>query len=65
MMTCSKPSADDSLEQLRAQIKKRGAKTLRGLGRVFRQMDSFDGNHKVDRQEFVTGLRDCGLALSK
>ena len=27
-------------------------------------MDSFDGNHKVDRQEFVTGLRDCQVDLS-
>lgn len=24
-------------------------------------MDSFDGNRKVDFQEFVTGLRDIGV----
>ena len=27
-------------------------------------MDSFDGNHKVDRQEFITGLRDCQVTLT-
>lgn len=27
-------------------------------------MDSFDGNHKVDRQEFITGLRDCQVDLT-
>ena len=36
------------LEKVRAQLKARGAKTIRGLGRTFRQLDSFDGNRKVD-----------------
>jgi Ca2+-binding EF-hand superfamily protein len=49
---------------VREQLNSRGAKTIRSLGRVFRQLDSFDGNRKVDRQEFVTGLRECGVALS-
>ena len=36
------------LEKMRSQLNARGAKTIRGLGRVFRNFDSFDGNHKVD-----------------
>lgn len=28
-------------------------------------MDSFDGNNKVDRDEFVIGLKEIGLNLSK
>jgi len=41
----------------------RGAKTIRGLGRVFRTMDS-DGNRKLDAQEFFHGLNECGCDLT-
>jgi len=44
------------LENVRSQLVKRGAKTIRGLGRTFRNFDSFDGNHKIDRDEFYSGL---------
>jgi hypothetical protein len=37
-----------ALNKVRAQLQARGAKTIRGLGRTFRQLDSFDGNKKVD-----------------
>ena len=43
---------------MRSQLKARGAKTIRGLGRVFRNFDSFDGNKKIDSQEFFSGLRE-------
>jgi len=53
------------LTELRDYLTKRGAKAIRGLGRAFRSMDSFDGNRKVDRQEFATGLAEFGINLSK
>ena len=42
----------------------RGAKTIRGLGRVFKTMDD-SGNRKVDAQEFFVGLNECGCNLTK
>ena len=42
----------------------RGARTIRGLGRVFRIMDD-TGNRKIDAQEFFVGLNECGCNLTK
>ena len=53
------------LEKVRAQIKARGAKTIRGLGRTFRNFDSFDGNHKIDQEEFWSGLCEIQIRISK
>lgn len=53
------------LTNLRETLSRRGAKAIRGLGVAFRTMDSFDGNNKVDRSEFATGLREFGIDLSK
>ena len=53
------------LEKVREQLKKRGAKTIRGLGRTFRQLDSFDGNRQVDAEEFFTGLNEAGCQLTR
>ena len=53
------------LEKMRAQINSRGAKTIRGLGRVFRNFDSFDGNHKVDAQEFFSGLKEIQVDVTE
>ena len=53
------------LERVRAQIKARGAKTIRGLGRTFRNFDSFDGNHKIDRDEFYSGLCEIQIRISR
>ncbi len=53
------------LDKLKQQLKSRGASTIRGLGRAFRLMDSYDGNRKVDMQEFQSGLQDMGMQLSK
>ena len=41
----------ETLAKVRAQLKARGARTIAGLSRVFRQLDSFDGNKKVDMDE--------------
>ena len=54
----------DVLNALREQLNKRGSKTIRNLGRTFRALDSFDGNRKVDRNEFAVGLRENGVTLS-
>ena len=43
----------------------RGSKTIRGLGRTFRLLDSYNGDSKVDRDEFTVGLRENGVSLSK
>lgn len=53
------------LERVKEQIKSRGAKTIRGLGRTFRQFDSFDGNHKIDSEEFYSGLCEIGCRVSR
>merc|ERR1719216_595144 len=53
------------LESVRAQIKARGAKTIRGLGRTFRNFDSFDGNHKIDAAEFYSGLCEIQLKVTE
>ena len=42
----------------------RGARTIRGLGRVFKAIDN-DGNRKLDSQEFFVGLNECGCNLTK
>ena len=49
---------------MRQQLRARGAKTIRGLGRAFRHFDSHDGNRKCDANEFATGLADIGCNLS-
>jgi len=46
------------------QMATRGARTIRGLGRVFKAMDT-DGNRRVDAQEFFVGLNECGCELLK
>jgi len=53
------------LERVREQIKSRGAKTIRGLGRTFRNFDSFDGNHQIDREEFYSGLCEIQIRISR
>ena len=45
-------------------MNERGAKTVRGLGRVFRTMDD-NSCRKVDAQEFFVGLNECGCQLTK
>ena len=50
---------------MRSQLNARGAKTIRGLGRVFRNFDSFDGNKKIDAQEFFSGLREIQVQVTQ
>jgi len=53
------------LDKVKAGLKKRGTRTIAGLGRTFRQLDSFDGNRKVDGQEFYVGLTECGVDITQ
>ena len=50
---------------MRSQINARGAKTIRGLGRVFRNFDSFDGNKKIDANEFFSGLKEIQIDVNE
>jgi Ca2+-binding EF-hand superfamily protein len=52
------------LAKVRDQLASRGAKTIRGLGRVFNTYDSA-GARRVDAQEFFVGLNECGCNLTK
>ena len=49
---------------MRAILLKRGNHAIRGLGRVFRNMDD-NGNHKLDLNDFRFGMQDYGISLSK
>jgi Ca2+-binding EF-hand superfamily protein len=46
-------------------LQNRGANTIRGLGRAFKIIDSYDGNRKIDKEEFYFGLKDLGVNISK
>ena len=53
------------LDKVKAALRRRGSKTIAGLGRTFRALDSYDGNRKVDAQEFNVGLRENGVDLTQ
>ncbi|CDW76005.1 ef hand family protein [Stylonychia lemnae] len=53
------------LNRLREQLLARGSTTIRGLGRTFRQLDSYDGNRKVDAGEFFVGMQENGVRITK
>ena len=61
----SEPDLLVLLDKVRSAVRKRGARTIIGLGRTFRALDSFDGNNKVDAQEFAVGLRENGVELTQ
>ena len=46
-------------------INKRGVESIRSSGRVFRQFSSYDGKDKVNVDDFIFGLRECGINLQK
>ena len=54
-----------ALQKVREGLEARGSKTIRSLGRTFRELDSYNGDNKVDRDEFIVGLRENGVNLSK
>jgi Ca2+-binding EF-hand superfamily protein len=58
-------SVTEILTELRETMARRGSKTIREMGRVFRSMDSFDGNKKVEQSEFLTALQEFGVNLPR
>jgi hypothetical protein len=53
------------LKKVRDALNNRGANTIRALGKTFKALDSLDNNRKLDREEFVVGLRENGVTLTK
>ena len=56
---------EEILNYLKTNIAKKGYDNLRMLGRIFRQMNSYDGYNKLNKDEFLAGLRDIGILLPK
>jgi hypothetical protein len=53
------------LEKVKCALYKNGMMGIRGMARVFKRFDSFDGNRKIDRQEFYVGVKELGVDISK
>ncbi len=59
----SREPPNQVLKKIKDTLKARGANGIRGLGLVFRRMDN-NGDRKMDRNEFMWGLRENGHTLS-
>ena len=55
----------DTLKKVQDKLFSKGARSIRGLERIFKKMDSYDGNKKLDKNEFFEGLNDYGCNVSK
>mmetsp|Transcript_5301 Transcript_5301/g.9728 ORF Transcript_5301/g.9728 Transcript_5301/m.9728 type:complete len:196 (+) Transcript_5301:1032-1619(+) len=53
------------ITKMRETIKRQGHNVLRSLGKTFRSMDTFDGNSRIDRNEFASALNLIGINLTK
>ena len=58
-------SYHDIVTRVRADIAARGARTISGISRVYRQLDSFDGNKRVEAPEMVVGLTEAGVEITE
>ncbi|XP_041474976.1 calcyphosin-like protein [Lytechinus variegatus] len=56
-------NGNDAVQKMRDTLLKRGASTIKSLGRTFRIMDD-DGNRSISLEEFKKGFTDyqCGLS---
>lgn len=54
----------DELQHVRSVVKKRGGDGINGLSRIFMQWDT-TGDSKLAKAEFITGLQNFGVMLSK
>lgn len=50
---------------VKESLNARGASTIRSLGRAFRSIDSYNGDRKIDKEEFYIGLKEFGANISK
>ena len=46
-------------------INKNGVESVRTTGKVFRSFPSYDGHYKVNKEDFIFGLRECSINLPK
>ena len=53
------------LEKVKYALYKQGMTGIRGIARVFKRFDSYDGNRRIDRQEFYVGLKELGVEVTK
>ena len=56
---------EEIIDKVKAQLSVRGATTITALGKTFRALDSYDGNRRLDPQEFYVGLNENGVKISK
>merc|ERR1711957_15769 len=61
-MDCTDPA--QIMCKVRADLNKRGTKTIRSIGRAFKIIDD-SGDRKLDKQELYWGLKDMGCTFSK
>lgn len=53
------------LQKVKDSLKSRGCNTIRGMGRVFKIMDSENGDRKLNKEEFYFGLKELGVRITK
>jgi hypothetical protein len=46
-------------------LSKKGFDAIRILSKTFKQMSSYDGGNKINKDEFLATLRDMDIVLSK
>ena len=50
---------------MRSSLEARGVKTIRSLGKAFKNIDSYQGDRKIDKEEFYVGLKEYGATITK
>jgi len=63
-MACAAGGLDGINNKIRQQLFRKGTRGLSGVARVFRQAD-FNGNKKLDKDEFEEAMSFAGLFLTK
>ena len=58
-------SIQEILDFIKENLEKKGYNSIRILGKTFREMSSYDGVNKINKDEFLIGLRDAGILLPK
>jgi len=58
-------SIQEILDYIKEKLNLKGYDSYRILGKVFRGMTSYDGINKINKDEFLFGLRDIGVLLPK
>lgn len=51
--------------KVKQSLNEKGPFTIRSLGKTFRGFESYDHSGKIDKDEFLIGLKENGVQLSK